>query len=132
MSKYQHGEAFCLMWYLCDDCGHKERIWNSRDGVTPFSLRCPSCGEFKLQHWQWQLDEPAKDHDLVPGQRFFRDGTKDEAVASLRRRFKIFEERGQPAPDDIKAKMLANLDKPSEQRAEFQDGWPALDICAFH
>jgi len=40
---HRHVEAFCLMHYACD-CGHHEVIWNSRDGVTPFTAPCPSCG----------------------------------------------------------------------------------------
>lgn len=42
--EYRHAEAFCLMTYLCKGCGHREVIWNSRDGVTPFAATCPSCG----------------------------------------------------------------------------------------
>lgn len=78
------GEAFMLMWYACD-CGHRERIWNSRDGVTPFALMCPSCaGEMgTLRHIAWQWDKYAPDHKPHPGQRFFRDGTPDEAQAIM-------------------------------------------------
>jgi len=41
--KYQQGEAFCLMRYRCETCMHTEILWNSRDGVTPFSITCPEC-----------------------------------------------------------------------------------------
>ena len=36
--KHNHAEAFKLMIYACEnpDCLHQEKIWNSRDGVTPF------------------------------------------------------------------------------------------------
>lgn len=39
-----HKEAYLLMNYRCE-CGHHELIWNSRDGVTPFTLSCPNCGQ---------------------------------------------------------------------------------------
>jgi len=32
--QHRHAEAFKLMIYACS-CGHRETIWNSRDGVTP-------------------------------------------------------------------------------------------------
>lgn len=85
MSKQQFKEAFCLMWYACK-CGHQERIWNSRDGVTPFSLPCPSCDAPTLSHDRWTEDRYAPDHKLHLGQRFWRDGTPDEAEAIMHRR----------------------------------------------
>lgn len=60
MSDYKFCEAFCLMWYACD-CGHRERFWNSRDGITPFGTSCPSCGGV-MNHVQWPLDTLAPDH----------------------------------------------------------------------
>lgn len=47
---HQHTEAFWLMTYICQDCGHKEVIWNSRDGVTPFGTRCMACGGINMLH----------------------------------------------------------------------------------
>lgn len=126
--RHQHGEAFCLMWYHCDKCGHTERVWNSRDGVTPFGMGCTSCGGPSLQHWRWELDEYAPEHELRDGQRFWRDGTVEEARASLERRFAHFEKIGQPTPLDVRASMLTDLEKPSKDRWEFKDGWPYLDI----
>lgn len=128
MKTYRHGEAFSLMWYRCEACGHQERIWNSRDGVTPFCMACPSCGGMTLQHHNWSADERAPDHKTRRGQRFWRDGTKEEARGILERRFERFAAQGQAVPEDVKAAMLADLDKPSVERQEFQDGWPTLDI----
>ena len=95
--EYKHNEAFALMWYGCK-CGHRERVWNSRDGVTPFGTRCPSCGDNML-HIEWGKDIRALDHKLVPMQKFWRDGTPDEAVALMTRRFVIMEEHGFPMLD---------------------------------
>ena len=75
---YQHKEAFCLMTYACG-CGHEEQIWNSRDGVTPFQLSCPSCGGRSLAHINFEYDDCKPDHTLFFGQRFFSDITKEEA-----------------------------------------------------
>lgn len=127
MRQYNHKEAFCLMWYVCEDCGHRERIWNSRDGLTPFGTGCPSCGGYQMLHADWHLDERKPNHTLHRGQRFWRDGTLREARATLQRRFAIFHERGQPVPPEHKAALLADLEKPSDERSEFRDGWPYLD-----
>lgn len=42
-SKYKHAEAYCLMKYKCEKCGKTEILWNSRDGVTPFMIKCEKC-----------------------------------------------------------------------------------------
>jgi hypothetical protein len=81
---YVHSEAFCLMWYACE-CGHRERIWNSRDGVTPFGFQCPSCKEPKLKHVDWKFDQHAPDHVPAVGQRIWIDLTRDRALEIARR-----------------------------------------------
>ncbi len=126
--EYVHGEAFCLMWYRCKSCEHAERIWNARDGVTPFGTICPSCGAPDLLHVDWKLDECAPEHKLHPGQKFWRNGRREEARAAIERRIELFAERGQPVPPDVQKSMLADLEKPSAERWEFKDGWPMLDI----
>jgi len=72
------------MWYACE-CGHRERIWNSRDGVTAFGFECPSCKEPKLKHVNWNLDQYAPDHIPAPGQRIWIDLTRDRALEIARR-----------------------------------------------
>jgi hypothetical protein len=76
--KHQHAEAFCLMWYACR-CGHQERIWNSRDGVTPFGTRCPSCNQPTLQHERWSEDAYAPDFKPAFGQRQWVSMTRERA-----------------------------------------------------
>lgn len=117
-----HGEAYCLMWYACK-CGHRERIWNSRDGVTPFAMSCPSCGGTQLTHVDWGADERKPDHKLNRGQRYFADGTTEDALASIERRLKLFAERGLPAPDEIADKMREDA---RAGTGEFQRGWPKV------
>lgn len=120
-----HKEAFCLMWYACH-CGHKERIWNSRDGVTPFGCQCPSCGAV-MQHVNWQSDKPAPDHKLLRGQRFWRDGTPDEAEAIMRNRIARAKGSGLEPTPEIAAELIA-LARSESDDSEFPKGWPMLDI----
>lgn len=84
----QHREAFCLMWYGCEACRHRERTWNSRDGVTPFCTLCPSCGKPSLRHIDWGLDEYAPDHKPTIGQRIWVSMTKERACAIADRRIR--------------------------------------------
>jgi DNA-directed RNA polymerase subunit RPC12/RpoP len=126
---YQHKEAFALMWYRCDACGHTERFWNSRDGVTPFGgVQCPSCGlqglHGGLSHYGFHLDECVPNHKPYPGQRIWRDGTQQEAVAILTRRFASLKERNYVVPDEVQGQMLAEIGLPS---SEFQKGWPTWE-----
>ena len=122
----KHKEAFALMWYSCH-CGHQERIWNNRDGVTPFCTSCPSCGQASLRHTMWGLDKPAPDHQPHPGQRVWRDGTQEEAVAMMERRIASMRAAGHPLDDDEAAEILAAV-RSGDQLSEFAPGWPTLVI----
>lgn len=120
---HNHGEAFMLMTYACDHCGHLETIWNSRDGVTPFCIECPSCGQMKCQHVDWQRDTYAPDHKPHRGQRFWRDGTPDEAEAIMRRRIASLSDE-HPVDKDREAELIKYA---REGEGEFRKGWPMLD-----
>lgn len=123
---YKHKEAFALMWYRCDECGHRERIWNSRDGVTPFGISCPSCGGHDLLHADWHFDDREPDYEAHAFQRFFRDGTADEAVAIIMQRIAHYAEVGNPVPDDVQKHLLAEA---REQKGDWDPGWPKIDVC---
>lgn len=130
MTEYNHKEAFALMWYACS-CGHRERIWNSRDGVTPFGgLLCVSCGgkgldeRRGLTHVDWRQDEPAPSHALQIGQLFFRDGTAGDAISIIKRRIRAFEAAGHPVPADVAEQLLNDA---RAQTGEWQLGWPIVD-----
>lgn len=126
---YLHQEAFALMWYACE-CGHRDRIWNSRDGVTPYGgVHCTSCGSTgyprrALIHVDWNLDECRADHKLTPGQRFFRDGTADDAVRIIDRNIARAIKDGRPIPVEI-ARHLR--DDARRQTGQWQLGWPIID-----
>lgn len=62
--KHNHREAFCLMKYKSKQTSgfgeHEKkfaqvRIWNSRDGVTPFCFQIEQLG-LELHHADWQED----------------------------------------------------------------------------
>lgn len=124
MAKHLHKEAFCLMWYACKACGHRERIWNSRDGVTPFGCDCPSCGKI-MDHVEWRSDEYAPSHKLLPRQRFWRDGTPDEAEAIMRGRIEKSKGGRWEVPPDAVPELIKAAR--NEEEGEFQKGWPMLD-----
>jgi hypothetical protein len=123
--KMKHKEAFCLMWYECEECHHRERIWNSRDGVTPFGSGCPSCGQLTLYHKDFPDDVMAPEHKLHRGQRFWRDGTPEEAVVIVQKRLDFANRRGVVLPDEHVEQMLRGA---RESLDEWKPGWPRLDI----
>jgi hypothetical protein len=121
MAVHLFAERFCLMWYACS-CGHRERVWNSRNGVTPFGLSCTSCDpglRRSANHTDWHLDVPVEKHVLIHGQRFFRDGTPEEAVAIIERRA-----RRSFMPEDIKKCLIEDA---KYTRGEWNVGWPSVD-----
>ena len=72
--KYLHKEAFCLMQYQCQSCGKEEDLWNSRDGVTPFSVGCPDCKQI-MEHINFGSDYCVPGLKPWPGLRVFVDCT---------------------------------------------------------
>lgn len=87
--KYIHKEAFCLMLYECKRCGRSETLWNSRDGVTPFIIRCRHCNG-DARHINWFMDECKPDHKPKVGQRIFVDMTKEKARELAKHLIKMF------------------------------------------
>lgn len=79
--EYNHKEAFCIMQYKCEECGHTEFIWNSRDGVTPFGIGCQKCHGHKMNHVNFVGDTFAPLHGLMmkSGDRYFADMTIERA-----------------------------------------------------
>ena len=87
--KHNHAEAFKLMIYTCEnaDCLHQEKIWNSRDGVTPFGTAYPRCGK-TIRHTDWQKDQYLPEYVPEKGQRVFVDMPESMKVVFARRRAK--------------------------------------------
>lgn len=113
-----------LMQYQCG-CGHKETIWNSRDGVTPFVLGCPSCGKLNLSHVNWHEDVYAPNHELHRHQRYFRDGTVEEAIEIMKRRIERHKS-SYPLKREAKDRLLAEVRNGTLE--EFRKGWPTVDV----
>lgn len=77
-------DAFLIQTYTCKN-GHRERIWNSRDGVTPFVVTC-RCGA-EARHVSMRDDVYALEHVPAAGERIFADPTDDDRRALAERRF---------------------------------------------
>lgn len=76
-TEYQHAEAYCHMQYRCTN-GHIAIIWNSRDGVTPFMMRCREC-EAEAQHINWQQDHCDPLYQPRPGDLMWVTMTLEDA-----------------------------------------------------
>ena len=88
MDEFVHGPA--LMWYACK-CGHRERVWNSRNAVVPFCMVCLSCGQSDLEHVDWKADELAPDHVPHKGQGVFINLTMNQAMRYARKKMRCFD-----------------------------------------
>lgn len=76
-TRFGHAEAFCLMWYRDKVTGERERLWNSRDGVTPMFIGSTAGNE--ASHVDWHLDECRPNHVPKIGDRIFVDLTLERA-----------------------------------------------------
>lgn len=109
MSDYQQPERFCLMQYQCEDCGHREWLWNSRNAVTPFIVACglEGCDGMK-KHINWPADLPYL--ELPPqASRVFVSITKEDARELAERKWECLASREDwPAPPEPKAQTLVD------------------------
>ena len=148
-TEFKHKEAFCLMWYACvgrigfeEGCGHKERAWNSRDGVTPFTLLCPSCDGL-LEHSDWEKDERTTDHKPRGGQLIFRDGTPAEAMEIMRLRLQdssVSRRSAAQMSEDDQRDLIGRVARTCQGSisagdircmTEFLPGWPQLERAPY-
>jgi hypothetical protein len=93
MKYYRHREAFCIMQYRSKDGTEAERLWNSRDGVTPFMIL--SRNGTPMSHVDWHKD--ICDPDFVPpsGMRVFVNATLELVTPKLNEYVEeIFTEHG--------------------------------------
>lgn len=118
--EYQHAEAFKLMMYQCEECRERERIWNSRDGVTPYIIGCRKCGG-EASHVNWERDIYMPGYRPQKGERVFRDGIVDMARDIMRRRVEEHPEflNGRD-PEEIIERSATDTE------GQFAPGWPAL------
>lgn len=78
-----------LMLYKCTKCGAEEKIWNSRDGITPFGISCRECGEF-AQHEHWEKDVFNPFYSPPDGSRVFVDLTLERAKEKARKQVEFW------------------------------------------
>jgi hypothetical protein len=78
--KFKHKEAFCLMTYECENCERQAEIWNSRDGVTPFMVRCRHCKDGTMKHIDWANDVLNPEYRLEIGDLVFVTQTEEEYI----------------------------------------------------
>ena len=101
------GDAWKLMIYVCDQCQHRERIWNARPHVTPFSgLPCENCSESTMTHAFFGSDVLAPDHRPQKGDLIFIDTPPELALIYAKRIIDHYGGR-EDLPDPPAAEKLA-------------------------
>lgn len=90
MAICQQPERFALMEYRCQECGAFERIWNSRNAVTPFCVDCGVSGCRGLkQHVNWTHDVRIY-HLPWEAERVFISVTRELAAEIARKKLNHF------------------------------------------
>ena len=104
---YQYpNEAFVLMHYRCQKCCHRERIWNGRDGVTPFTIRCQKCGgDARSITPRTALSQPT--YRPLPGERVFVSATADDCRAEAEAAFERSKGTTYEIPEDQREAWVA-------------------------
>lgn len=128
MTRHKHDEAFLLIWYACP-CAHQERVWNSRDGIIPQAIICSSCGGMAMVPRAAPMEYAPK-HQLHHGQKFFRDGTTDEAFKLTKQWADKCIKEGSQIPGE-EGKKYTEKDRPALERElmkKFTPGWPCVDV----
>lgn len=117
-SMFKHQDSYRLMWYECEVCGRRERVWNSRDAVSPFSIPCTTlaCNENTMGamvHVDWNRDQVMPNYDPPPGSRYFADFTRERAMEVATKRIASFDgtEFEIPHGTDDYHRMFARLVK---------------------
>lgn len=93
-TKHNHAEAFMLMQYRCKN-NHTVMIWNSRDGVTPFMIKCQveQCGEY-AEHVNWGADFYHPKYQPRIGSYIFVDLTEERALLMAQRNIALAKASG--------------------------------------
>jgi hypothetical protein len=105
-----------IMTYRADDGIEEERIWNSRDGVTPFVITLRSGKQ--ATHADWGRDQRmGEDWTPPPGMRYFADLTPERARAHAERNYDAW--TADPAqPRDMTAVLARNRERAIAKLAE--------------
>lgn len=91
---FRHAEAFMHMQYMGQSNGKQIilRIWNSRDGVTPFTTYCKEY-DLTLQHVEWQGDKFDKDYKPKKGDLVWVSHDKISAREAAEEAFLIYSKK---------------------------------------
>lgn len=107
---FRHAEAFHLMHYRCE-CGNHEMLWNSRDGVTPFTVPCDACNDpMGLCHVDFHLDRRCIYFMAPKGMRYFTNMTRPRAREKAVAVIDHLVSEGRVAEADRNAKIAALSD----------------------
>jgi hypothetical protein len=117
---HAHAEAFKIMTYRCKICRFSEKIWNSRDGVTPFCVKCPNCKKDAHHHVDWHEDIYAPDYIPLPGERVFIDFPESLKPVTARRRIQSMKGTKYEVPENEFAEMVQII------ISDFHPGTPYL------
>ena len=105
-----HSEGYKLMKYVSEDGMLTEWLWNSRNGVTPFSIGLPEnhpgSGHQMMQHVDWSEDVSVPNFIPPLGMRIFMDHNWKSAREIARRRINLMAEKA----DAETAKRLRGKD----------------------
>ena len=130
MTQYNHSEAFCLMSYRCRQCGLVERIWNSRDGVTPFMCCCRSC-DGDMTHIDWHLDQCLPTYTPPKGSRKWVDETPEMLMAAAQAQVdKYWDHPDMPMSQDESLGPLGRDGAARKLADAVQKGSPAIAIVS--
>jgi hypothetical protein len=87
------------MQYQCEKCKTLEVVWNSRDGVTPYIIKCRRCNG-EMSHVRWDQDDCFPTYVPYPDERVFVNTPKDVARLYAKMRIKLFTERRLASPPE--------------------------------
>lgn len=107
--RHTYGEAFKLMTYATSDRTERETIWNSRDGITPFSLRSRSGKE--MTHIEWDKDVYAPNHKPKAGDRIFVKLSPERAKEIAISRVNLYSWEEFPVKGHTKESYIEELTK---------------------
>lgn len=100
----QHKEAYALMRYQNETTGEYEALWNSRDGVTSFTVSSRD-GRHTMKHVDWDKDIFAPNWIPNIGDRIFVDITEERAEESIKEQIETMWERSEmPMKDHFASK----------------------------
>lgn len=105
----KNNDAYQLMDYACNLCKKVERIWNGRNAVSPFGVKCNSCGG-TMTHINWHNDVRNKNYVPAKGQRYFVDFTRERAEEVARKWTESFQKTEYAfPPEEVEDKIYKKI-----------------------